>query len=354
MARQHARRSVPEPASGIPDDRAFAFSLFDDTDVSTLQGIRPVYDFLRELGFRTTKTVWCFDHDGPSSYQGSHTLAHDDYREYVLGLARDGFEIAFHGASMESSARERTAAALERFREVFGQYPRCYAAHAQNRENLYWGRDRLVNPLVRRAYALLARGEADVEYGGHRPQSDFYWADLARAHLTYVRNFTYRGLDLTTVPGPLAYHDAAKPQVRRWFHTADADNVEEFNHLLRPANQERLVRRRGVAIVSTHLGKGFVRRGQLDAGTARLLEQLANRGGWLVPVGELLDRCAATGVSPIASWTRTRLEMRWLRDAVLRKLLDRRGYDAVERDYLGSGAATGDAETAASRSRAAE
>ena len=41
-----------------PDGKAFAFSVFDDTDLSTLENAPAVYRLLRDLGFRTTKSVW--------------------------------------------------------------------------------------------------------------------------------------------------------------------------------------------------------------------------------------------------------------------------------------------------------
>ena len=40
---------------------------------------------------------------------------------------------------METSQRPRTIAALQRFREIFGAYPRIHVNHSFNRENLYWG-----------------------------------------------------------------------------------------------------------------------------------------------------------------------------------------------------------------------
>src|SRR5579872_5459683 len=41
-----------------PGGKKFAFTIIDDTDLSTRQNTEPVYDFLAENGFRTTKTVW--------------------------------------------------------------------------------------------------------------------------------------------------------------------------------------------------------------------------------------------------------------------------------------------------------
>ena len=41
-----------------PDGKDFAFTLFDDCDYQTAANVRGVYDFLTEIGLRTTKTVW--------------------------------------------------------------------------------------------------------------------------------------------------------------------------------------------------------------------------------------------------------------------------------------------------------
>ena len=41
-----------------PEGKAFAFTVFDDTDACTVENTKPVYDFLRDCGLRTTKSVW--------------------------------------------------------------------------------------------------------------------------------------------------------------------------------------------------------------------------------------------------------------------------------------------------------
>ena len=43
-----------------PEGKDFAFTVFDDTDHSTLENAHPVYDLLGDLGFATTKSVWTF------------------------------------------------------------------------------------------------------------------------------------------------------------------------------------------------------------------------------------------------------------------------------------------------------
>ncbi|MDB6087217.1 MAG: uncharacterized protein JWN85_1, partial [Gammaproteobacteria bacterium] len=199
----------------FPGAKRFAFTVFDDTDVATVESIRPVYELLYELGFLTTKTVWPLGYDGPSAYAGSSSLEEEDYRNYLLLLQSRGFEIAFHGATMETSLRADTDRALQLFRTVFGGGPAAYAAHSRNRDNLYWGRHRFQFRLWRTLYQLLA-GRRDPEYTGHVAGSDAYWLDLA-PELRYIRNFTFDGIDLERVTPHVPYRLAAIPEVQGWF-----------------------------------------------------------------------------------------------------------------------------------------
>jgi hypothetical protein len=48
-----------------PNGKSFAFTIVDDTDEATVNNVKPIYDLLYELGFKTTKTVWLF-HQGMS------------------------------------------------------------------------------------------------------------------------------------------------------------------------------------------------------------------------------------------------------------------------------------------------
>ncbi|MCJ7777683.1 MAG: hypothetical protein MUP16_05150, partial [Sedimentisphaerales bacterium] len=41
-----------------PNGKDFAFTVFDDTDLATLENVREVYSLLADYGFRTTKLVW--------------------------------------------------------------------------------------------------------------------------------------------------------------------------------------------------------------------------------------------------------------------------------------------------------
>jgi hypothetical protein len=316
----------------LPNGKRFAFTIFDDTDVGTLDSIRPIYDLLRDLGLRTTKTVWPLDFEGASAFAGSATLEEPRYCEYLRTLQDAGFEIAFHGATMETSVRADTARALERFRDTFGCAPTSYAAHSYNRDNLYWGRYRFQNPFWRALYAATS-GRNEPDYAGHVPGSDVYWMDLA-PELRYVRSFTFAGVDLNRVTERFPYTTPGTPSIKGWFPSNDADNVQEFVELLSEQNLDALEAGNGICIVSTHLGKGFVREGRVRDDVVRVLESLSRRAGWFVPLTPLLDYVASQrGLSRLSSWEVFRLEGQWFLHT-FRRRRSRRNYERSESPYL--------------------
>ena len=309
----------------FPGKKRFAFSILDDTDVATVDNVRPVYQLLDALGMRTTKTVWPLPcPEGSRDFAGSQTLDDAEYREFILWLHGRGFEVTWHGATMEASERERTARGLERFRELMGEYPRIHANHAYNRENLYWGPDRVDQPLLK---AVIQRALPTPEgyYAGHLEESPYWWGDLARRHVEYARNLTFDEVNLARINPSMPYRDPARPLVRWWFSCSDAEDRDEFAELLRPDRQDRLEREGGWCIVATHLGKGFTRHGEVDRLVRRRLEMLAARDGWFAPVGEILDFLRArrpSGELPPDEWDR--MQWRWARDIVRRKLRQNR------------------------------
>ena len=305
----------------FPGGRRFAFSILDDTDVATVENVGPVYRLLDALGMRTTKTVWPLPcPEGSRDFAGSQTLDDAEYREFILWLRGRGFEVTWHGATMEASERARTEEGLERFRAVLGAYPRIHANHAYNRENLYWGPARVDQPLLK---AVIQRALPTPEgyYAGHVQGSPYWWGDLAQRHVEYARNLTFEEVNLARINPSMPYRDPARPLVRWWFSCSDAEDRDEFAELLRPDRQERLEREGGWCIVATHLGKGFSAGGEVDRLVRRRLEALAARDGWFVPVGELLDFLRARRTEetlPADEWDR--MQWRWARDIVRRKM----------------------------------
>lgn len=303
----------------FPDGKRFAFTIMDDTDVATVENVRPVYRLLESLGLLITKTVWCVAApEGSRDFSSSQTLEDLEYRDFVVDLQRRGFEIAFHCATMESSTRDRTIAALERFRATFGAHPRVHANHAFNRENLYWGNQRVDDPFLRLLHGRLV-GTRENYYLGHVEDSPFWWGDLCAGHISYVRNLTFNGINLRRINPSMPYHDPARPLVRWWFSAVDADDAEAFNTLLHPEQQDRLEREGGICIVATHLGKGFSRNGSVHPVTRKRLEALASRPGWFPTVGELLDWLRSKQQAdrlPELEWRR--MQWRWALDVAQR------------------------------------
>lgn len=308
MSRAGARRP-------LPDGRRFAFSILDDTDVATLENVKPVYELLRDLGLRTTKTVWPLDcPEGSKNYFAADTLQRPEYLAFVRELAAAGFEIASHGATMESSRRERTERGIAFLEREFGRCPRLHANHGENREDVYWGPERFRTPALRWIVTRLGRQPRD-HYVGEREGSDYFWGDLCVRHFTYVRNFTFSELDLLAVDPEAPYRIESTPYVNYWFSTADAPDVEHFRSLVTRDAIDRLEAAGGVCIVSTHLGKGFTRDGRVDPGFADAVTYLASRPGWFAPVSDILDHLREGRADrPLGRGELLRLELRYLFD----------------------------------------
>lgn len=319
---------VHDPSSEpvkFPGGKSFAFTVLDETEATTANGVEPVYALLQQLGMRTTRTVWPLaSAERTHSDDSAQTLEDAGYRESVLALRDRGFEIGWQGASSESSKRERTMEGLERFREIIGAYPRVHANHAQNRESLYWGADRVDQPLVK---AVVQRADPTPANHslGHVQDTAFYWGDLCRSRIDYVKHLTFNEVNLARVNASMPYHDSRRPLVRWWFSCSDASDCAAFVKLLRPERQDRLEREGGWCIVATHFARNFVHSGGLDRLAAKRLEMLARRNGWFVPVSTVLDYLRETRTEDNfsdAEWGR--MQWRWARDLV-RRVKSRRG-----------------------------
>src|SRR6516164_9932898 len=131
-----------QPLITWPEGKDFAFTIFDDTDNQTLENGPPVYDFLAGLGFRITKSVWPLE-GTQTPLVGGATCADPQYLQWAKKLQKRGHEIALHNVTYHTSPREETRAGLERFRELFGDYPRAMANHCGCCEAPYWADKRL-------------------------------------------------------------------------------------------------------------------------------------------------------------------------------------------------------------------
>jgi len=206
---------MPDSLS-LPGGKRFAFTIFDDCDNSTAQNTRPFYELLERLGMRTTKTVWSFSSpEIHPNWRGSSTLEDAEYKAFAQELQERGFEIASHGASMMSSPRDQTKRALDTFFEAFGHYPRSHANHGDNRDNIYWADTRFRSRLLKALYCGTRAGRA-AKSEGHVPDSPYFWGDYCRAHIAYVRGFTFPVTNL------LSANQAGPPGARRHLHRRNA------------------------------------------------------------------------------------------------------------------------------------
>jgi hypothetical protein len=300
--------------SRFPGNKSFAFSIFDDTDNSTLENIRPVYRLLRDLGFRTTKSVWALD-PAPEARFGGSTLQDREYLDYVQELQRDGFEIGLHNVRSGSAPREIIQQGFEEFRSRIGDNPRCHANHSDNRENIYWGSSRLSRAAAKFLYNLRNGYGLRGYFQGDTPDSGYFWGDLCKLHIRYVRNFVFNEINLERINPTLPYYDPGKPFVNFWFSSSEGGNVSKFCHTLHESNQDRLQAESGICIMYTHFASGFASGDATHSLFTRLMRRLSKLNGWFVPVTELLDflQREKAGRNTIPAGERAAMENRWIR-----------------------------------------
>jgi hypothetical protein len=295
-----------------PGGKRFAFTVFDDTDHATLENVRGVYDFLADCGLRTTKSVWVVAGDPNRGKCAGQTCADADYLRWLHDLEAQGFEIGFHNCTWHGLPREAIRSALDKFAAQFGHDPKAAANHTGVEESMYWGDARLGgwrSPL----YNLLTRFHNFGKYRGHVEGDPHFWGDLCKARVKYFRNFVFRDINTLKACPAMPYHDPRRPYVNYWFASSDGAVCEKFNECITEAAQDRLEEEGGGCIMYTHFAAGFLAAGRLNPRFQSLITRLAKKGGWFVPVGDLLDHLSQTGGSrEISAAERRRLECKWL------------------------------------------
>jgi hypothetical protein len=296
-----------------PEGKTFAFTIIDDTDGETLESVRPIYDYLFSLGLRTTKTVWV---KNPSQRPVKESdfgdsLERSEYADYIRLLKHRGFEIALHNVASMSSEREEIAAGIADFTRILGQSPKINVHHEKNRENLYFDfAQRGICPpspyrtaLLRGIHQRLSHNggtrRLDHSCSGEDPQTTYFWGDLCKATIKYVRtNVFFQDLNTLKCSPQMPYSLAQTPFVNHWFDSSNGQDAQHFNSILSDKNVASLRQDCGCSILYTHFGKGFVNRRddsfELNPETkARLRAVAGHPDGWYAPVGEVLDRLLA-------------------------------------------------------------
>ena len=290
--------------------------MFDDTDGSTVENVGPVYKCLSDLGFRTTKSVWPLPlvatHGSGGSTGG--TLCDREYLQFVKGLQNENFEIALHGVRNHDSTRDVIERGLQTFCDRLGHYPRTHTNHYHNRDNVYWGTSRLTSASGRVASRVWSCFKRTTPYEGHVESSPYFWGDLCKQHIEYVRNFTIDEINITRVNPTLPYHDSTKPFVNFWFTSSEGANVANFCERINEPNQDRLEAEGGICIMYAHFAEGFSEGGTVNPRFRSLLRRLSCKKGMFVPVAELLDFLRTTKTEHnIQHRELASLERRWLK-----------------------------------------
>ena len=286
--------------------------MFDDTDQATVENVAGVYSLLADLGFHTTKSCWVASGDRNQGRFPGHTLDDSNYRQWLLDLQSQGFEVGWHARTWHSSDRDQTAAALERFAQVFGHDPAVATNHTGTREAIYWGSQR-VTGWRRLLYNLLTQYRNSQISLGSQPGSDYFWGDLCQKKIKYFRNFVFQEINTLDACPFMPYRDPAQPYVNYWFASTNGCDVQTFNRCLSEQEQDRLEAEGGACIMYTHFARGFLNHGKPDPRFQQLMTRLAKKNGWFVPVNTLLDHLLKiNGPHLITDAQRKRLERKWL------------------------------------------
>lgn len=296
-----------------PDGKDFAFTVFDDPDLDTVENTATMYSFLEDLGMRTTKAIWPIRGKNIPKV-GGVTCEDERYLKLVLDLKGQGFEIGLHNATYHTSDRNQTTRGLETFRQYFGHDPSSMANHTGCQESIYWGNARVsgIRRLVYNLLNLRFKGSNHV-FQGHIKESALFWGDLCREKIKYVRNFVYGDMNTLKACPVMPYHDPARSFVNYWFASSEGANVDSFNMTVSEENQDRLAAEGGACIMYTHFAYHFLENGEMNGRFRKLMHRLSKMNGWFVPVSTLLDYILLTrGHHVISQHERKTLESRWM------------------------------------------
>ena len=267
-----------------PLNKEFAFTIIDDTDNATVEKIKPIYDYLKSKNIKTTKTVWVYP--SRNVYKGG-VIQDNDYLEFLLKIESEGFEIQSHNVGSGDFRRDEIIQGFDIFKEKFKRYPSLHINHSSNPDNIYWGYKRY-GVFLRSLMKLFARKTR--RFYGDEIESKYFWGDLSKKHIKYIRNRVFRGINTLNYDPKMPYADRNKKYSNYWFSSSDGHGIEEFNRLTSKENIDRLINENGLSIVYTHFAFGFLEQnGLINRQFKENMDYIISKNGWFVPASEILD-----------------------------------------------------------------
>ena len=299
-----------------PLNKEFAFTIIDDTDDSTIDKIKPIYDYLKSKNIKTTKTAWVY----PSRdvYKGG-VIQDNDYLEFLLKLESEGFEIQSHNVGSGDFRRDEIIQGFNIFKEKFNRYPSLHINHSGNSDNIYWGYKRYGTIL--RFLIKLFKGQKRRFYGDEI-ESEYFWGDLSKTHIKYIRNRVFGGTNTLKYDPLMPYRDRNKKYSNYWFSSSDGHTITEFNNLISKKNIDKLIKENGLCIAYTHFAYGFLEQnGLINRQFKERIDYLSSKNGWFVPASEILDHLLKfKQKDAVNSFYINMLDYRWLIARIIKKV----------------------------------
>ena len=204
------------------------------------------------------------------------------------------------------------------FEENFGE-SKILIQHNDIKENesIYWGSKRLVFPfnVIFDFFAWVnPKGVSSKIYQGEIETSVYFWGDICKKKIKYVRNLVFPEINLFRITNKIVHKRNSTKYVNNWFLSSEAPDVESFVSLLNKANIDRLEFENGICIIYTHFGNGFVKNGILDDRFTTVIDYISSKDGWYVPASEILDYLERkdTKIFTLKYFEEFMLSFRWL------------------------------------------
>ncbi len=157
---------------------------------------------------------------------------------------------------------------------------------------------------------------------GDEIESDYFWGDLSKKHIKYIRNRVFNGINTLNYDPKMPFKEKNKKYSNYWFSSSDGHTVEEFNNLINKKNIGNLIKQNGLCIVYTHFAKGFLEpSGEISKIFKNNIDYLSSQNGWFVPASEILDYLLKSrGEIPLNVFYINLLDLKWLIERIKKRI----------------------------------